>query len=372
MTVCLSTNGTATFKELNAPTKLLIATTDGVAKMERAGQGAPWQLINRVLEGNHISALMVVPNGIGIFAAVHNGGLYKSADDGATWNRCMSGITIEHVYSLGYRETAFGVTLYAGTEPVALFRSQDGGDSWEELPSIKAVPGHEKWTFPPPPHYPHTKGFMFDPRDPEVFYVTIEQGALLKTTDGGITWRELEAFSRPDDHLRKDIHRLLYRPSRPDEFYMLTGIGLYCSYDAGETWQRRTDEHFRIGYPDQIILSPLDDGLMFMCGAAGSPFTWRKTHKAAGWVLKTTDGGRTWEDANTGLPEMAHANLEAFNAAYYPGGYVLFVGNTDGEVYTSENEGMSWELLAAGLNPVSKGTHFLTLKAVASLAAPAH
>ena len=48
-------------------------------------------------------------------------------------------------------------------------------------------------------------------------------------------------------------------------------------------------------------------------------------------VLRSRDGGRTWEDANAGLPNTGRANIEAFNATAWTGGYALFVGHTDGE-----------------------------------------
>ena len=364
MTAVLSTNGTAVHVEDAPPTRLLVATTRGAAVLERDELGAPWRKAGRVLEGHHLSSLMVTPDGA-IWAGVHNGGLFRSTDDGVTWEQRDSGITVPHVYSLGCRETDTGVTLYVGTEPVGIFRSTDDGASWQELPAIKSVPDHEKWSFPPPPHWPHTKSFLFDPRDPGTFYVAIEQGALLKTQDGGESWTEIDSFSRPDDPWYKDVHRILYRPSDPDELIMLTGIGLYVSPDAGETWDRRTDGDFRIGYPDQIILSPLDENVMFMCGANGNPTVWRRTHQANGWILRTRDGGKSWEEANQGLPVMAQANIEAFTASYFPGGYELYAGNTDGEVYASSDDGDSWQMVADDLEPVSKGGHFRTLQQVA-------
>ena len=357
MTAFISTNGPSVYASDAPPVKLLVATTHGIAVLERDALGAPWHVTGRVLDDKHVSTIMIVPDG-GIFAGIHNGGLYHSDDDGATWEPRSNGITVSHVFSLGYRQDGDAVTLYVGTEPVGLFRSRDNGLNWEELPAIKTVPNHERWTFPPPPHFAHTKSFLFDRRDRDTFYVTVEQGALLKTTDGGESWRELESFSKPEDEWYKDCHRLVSRPSNPDEIYMLTGIGLYCSYDAGESWEQRTDKNFRIGYPDQLIMSPLDDRLMLMCGAFAPPTNWRKNREAKGWIMRTRDGGRTWEDANKGLPVLSRSNIEAFTAACYPGGYELYAGNTDGEVYTSTDDGDTWSLLADNLEPVSKGTHF--------------
>jgi hypothetical protein len=45
----------------------------------------------------------------------------------------------------------------------------------------------------------------------------------------------------------------------------------------------------------------------------------------------------------------------------YPGGFTLFLGNTDGDVYASEDGGDSWAKIAHGIGPVSKGNHFVPL-----------
>lgn len=363
MTAVLSTNGPASVTCPTAPLKLLVATTQGAAVLERERLGAPWHVTGRVLEDKHLSSLMIVPGG-GMFAGVHRGTVQYSGDGGQTWEERGDGITTPHAYCLGYRQDADGLALYLGTEPVGLFRSRDEGRHWEELPSIKTVPGHEKWSFPPPPHFAHTKDIAFDPRYPATLYVAIEQGALLKTTDGGESWTELGEFSRPDDEWYKDVHRLVCLRDNPDELYLLTGIGLYCSYDAGQTWDRRTDSKFRIGYPDQLIVSPIDDRVMLMSGAFAPPIEWRKESQALGWVMRTRDGGRTWEDANRGLPVMSKSNIEALTAACYPGGYEVFAGNTDGKIYSTDDDGDNWTLIADDLNPVSKGGHYRVLESL--------
>jgi photosystem II stability/assembly factor-like uncharacterized protein len=365
MTVCLSTNGPAVFRLAEAPNRLLVATLDGIDILKRGRPGAAWELTGHALKDKHPSALMVEPKNGGVFAGIHNGGLYFSADEGVTWERRTSGLTIEHVFSLAYVEDKNGTAIYAGTEPASLFRSRDNGISWEELPAISKVPGAEKWSFPPPPHIAHTKSMAFDPRDPAIFYASIEQGALLKTEDAGRSWREIESFIQPDDDLYKDIHRVVLLPSNPDRLYMLTGIGLYLSPDAGKTWKRITGPDFRIGYPDQLILSPSDERVMLMSGARKNPFAWAVSHKAEGTVLRTRDGGQSWEEANRGMSRTGRANVEAMAAAYYPSGYTVFSGTTDGEVYASENGGDDWSLIVSGLKPISKGAHFRHLRAAA-------
>jgi photosystem II stability/assembly factor-like uncharacterized protein len=371
MTVCLSPNGPTVHQGDSAPTELAVATLDGAVVLKRNKGGAAWNVAERALEGLHIGSLLFEPRHGGLFAGVHDdrtyggrtaGGLYYSPDGGATWERRTEGLRIEHVYSLAAVNAPEGVVVYAGTEPAALFESRDYGRTWQELPALQKVPGTDKWMFPAPPHIAHTKMLLCDEAKPRTIYAAIEQGALLKTEDGGRTWRELASYHKEDDFWYRDVHNVVPRPGHPGELYMTTGMGLYRSQDMGERWEQLTTRDFRIGYPDHLVFSPGDGRVMFMSGAQQDPSLWRNSHFADSTVLRSKDGGRTWEDANRGLPTKTRANIEAMCVAGYPSGYSLFAGDTDGQVFVSEDGGDSWTRIAAGLKPVSKSGHFRHLQ----------
>src|SRR5215207_2538017 len=209
MTVCLSPNGVNVYHTDAPPTRLLVATAGGVSALRRDGLGAPWRLVDTALRDLHPSALLVEPDSKTVFAGVHNGGLYASDDDGLTWERRTDGLTIEHVFSIRCVRGASGPAILAGTEPVSLFKSLDLGRTWTELPAIHNVPNMDKWTFPGPPHVAHTKTIAIDPRDPNLMYVGVEQGALLATTDGGASWTEIDAYYTSDDRWYRDIHQVV-------------------------------------------------------------------------------------------------------------------------------------------------------------------
>ncbi len=362
MIVCLSPNGPIATEIPSPPTRLVVATVGGVGIVERDAPDAAWRVVSRGLANSHIGSLLFEPRQGGLFAGAHSGGLFFSADRGASWERRGSGIAIDHVFSLGCADAPAGPVLYVGTEPVSLFRSRDYGGSWQELPAIGRVPGTEKWSFPAPPHAAHTKSLTFDPRDPCTFYAAIEQGALLHTKDGGVTWRELASYWRPDDVWYRDVHRVVLHPANPDELYMPTGMGLYHSTDAGAHWERLTDLNFRIGYPDHLVIAPGDGRTMFMSGARRDPSTWRTSHLAEPVVMRSDDGGRSWVRSDAGLGTGARPNIEALCLAAWPGGYGLYAGNTDGEVYASEDGGQSWTRIAQGFAPVSKVGHYRALQ----------
>lgn len=366
MTACLSPNGLNVYRADAPPTRLLVGTRNGVAVLERDGARRDWRLSQRALEGQHISSLLVEPTSGAVFAGVHWGGLFVSQDGGRTWEPRSDGITQQHVFTVRLQVRPDGRTrVYAGTEPVSVYWTDDLGRTWHDLPSLRDVPGQENWTFPPPPHVAHTKTVAFDPRDPETFFVGVEQGGLFKTSDGGQTWTELQGFSSLGDPIYSDVHQILLHPSRPSEIFMPTGAGVYFSPDSGESWQELTGGGFRIGYPDQLVFSPEDDRVIFLAGSRETPSSWRHSHQAHGVVLRSGDGGRTWDTCGQGIPDDLHANIEALGSVAYPGGYALFGGTTDGDVLTSEDRGETWQTVVRGLDPVSKVGHYRNLQAAA-------
>jgi photosystem II stability/assembly factor-like uncharacterized protein len=298
----------------------------------------------------------------GVFTGMHSGGLYYSADNGETWALCMNGITIEHIFCVGYAHHGEGIVLYAGTQPASMFRSDDYGKTWVEQPGVKETEGREAWSFPSPPHDAHVKAMTIDPRDQNVIYAGVEQGDLLKTTDGGATWHPEDDFSKPTDWTYRDIHQVMVHPENSNEVYMSTGMGVYRSYDAGHTWELILDNSFRIGYPDHMFVSPRDGNTIFVSGAGANPGQWRKSKRAEGTVMRSRDRFRTAVEASNGLPDEGRINLEAMSIAIYPSGFTLYVGTTDGEVYASDDEAEHWTRIATGLAPISKIHHYRNLQ----------
>jgi photosystem II stability/assembly factor-like uncharacterized protein len=361
MIACLSPNGQNRQSGDGAPTRLLVATIKGVNLLERSGAGAPWSDRGRTLDGHHISSIIIEPRRAGVFAGAHSGGLFYSGDGGETWEKRMNGVTIDHVFSLGYAHEGDHIALYAGTEPAAMFRSDDYGASWVEQPGVRGCKSAE-WSFPGPPHLAHVKTMTIDPRNPNVIYAGVEQGDLLKTSDAGKTWRVLDEYSKPTDWTYRDIHLVVVHPDDSNELYMSTGMGIYLSRDAGETWKLIVDNSFDVGYPDHLIVSPRDGNTMFVAGAKANPGTWRKTHRADATIMRTHDRARSWTDASAGLPADRRPNIEAMSLARYGGEFMLFAGTTDGEVFASDDEAEHWTSIVSGLAPVSKIHHYRNLQ----------
>lgn len=357
----LSPNGQSVTRGAGPATHIMAATLKGIAVLRRDGPGEPWSLAERTLEHRHIGSLVFEPRSGKLFAGAHAGGGLWISDDGRgkDWRPLTVGLDRPHIYSLAARDAEDKVTLFAGTSPAALYRSDDLGESWTELKSMLDVPDTDKWTFPPPPHIPHVKNIVFHPKEPKTIFVAVEQGALLKSIDDGKSWIELAAYSDPDEVAYRDVHRLLISSDNPDQFYLATGEGLYRSEDGGKSFEHMTRRGDRMGYPDFLFFEPGDLGTVYVGGSYRNPGYWYEVAKAESCVMRTKDGGRSWEELSNGLPNPVVGAFEALSLHHWSGGIMLVLGTATGEIYATEDKGASWQLIADDVTPVSKDDHHL-------------
>jgi photosystem II stability/assembly factor-like uncharacterized protein len=350
----------------SAADKLLVGTAKGIFSfLHRNGS---WAHQETFLPHEHISAILYEPSSRMLFAGTYGDALHATRDLGRTWERRDRGIGGLEIYTLACQQVNGRARLYAGTQPAHLFYSDDLGESWTEFPGLRQVPGVEKWTFPGPPHQAHVKSLAFDPNNSDIIYAAVEVGGFLKSADGGKTWKTVSG-------LNPDAHRVLAPASDPDKVYLVmpttnsgpTDIAGVCvSRDGGESWTSLTPRDFRIGYVDPILVHPKNGALMFTAGGKTGPGTWRKLHTADARIARSRDGGRTWDILSEGLPEHMRANVEAMSMDVWNGGFALFAGTTDGDVFYSSDEGEHWERIIQGIGPVSKSHHYHNLAASAA------
>ena len=367
LTAFLSPNGQSTSQGDGPATRLKVATVEGLATLTRSEAGAPWTLAGRSLVDRHIGSLLFEPMSGKLFAGAHDdGGLWVSDDGlGNDWRPLTNGLDRPHIYTLAARRVGDQVTLFLGTAPAALYRSNDLGESWLEIKSFLDVPDTDKWTFPPPPHIPHVKHIVFHPDEDETIFVCVEQGALLISHDDGETWIEKSSYSKAGEIAYRDLHRLLIHPQKADQLYLASGEGLYRSDDGGDAWEQLTRRGDKLGYPDFLYHDPRDDGVLYMGGSYRNPGYWKQVGQADSSVLRSTDRGETWEPLDQGLPDPVIGAFEAMALHSWntnqSRGMMLVLGTATGELYTSEVNGddppSGWTCIARGIAPVSKDDH---------------
>jgi len=138
-----------------------------------------------------------------VYCGTARDGLFRSRDSGRNWEPVGPGIDHPMITAVdvGHAGQAdgFGI-VYAGTEPSAVFRSDNGGDSWVDLAGLRALPSADTWSFPPRPHTHHVRWIEADVSVADRVFVAIEAGALVRTFDGGRTWRDRVRGGPYDTH----------------------------------------------------------------------------------------------------------------------------------------------------------------------------
>ena len=167
-----------------------------------------------------------------LYVGTDDAGVFKSEDGGSSWDR-LSGIVHPRVTALAISPVDGAV--YAGTEPSSLFVSRDGGKSWRELEGMKNLPSAPTWSFPPRPWTSHVRSIALSHEDQTRILVGIELGGIVRSSDGGETWQDQRPGAQPD------CHALATHPSTPGIVYEAAGGGFAWSRDFGDTWEEMDD-----------------------------------------------------------------------------------------------------------------------------------
>jgi BNR/Asp-box repeat len=246
-------------------------------------------------------------------------------------------------------------TVYAGAEDAALFRSTDGGQTWQELPALRGVKGH-LWQPGAGGMCLHT--IVLDPSQPERIFIAISAAGVFRTDDAGQTWRPMNRGLKspyelpdPDAEVGHCVHRLAQHPSRPHVLFMQKHWDVMRSDDASESWHEvsgnlPTDFGFPIGVhahePDTIYVVPIKSD--------------SEHYPPEGKlrVYRSRTGGHEWEALTTGLPQRdCYVNVlrDAMAVdALEPCG--VYFGTTGGQVYASADAGDRWTPIVRDLPAV--------------------
>ncbi len=348
MTICLSPGGSSIYNHSQLSSELLVATVDGVTQLKLADNGQ-WVKSAQTLTDHHVCALLHEPESGRYIAGTHDGGIFLS-DDLNHWRASNGGIETPNIYSLAMTVEAGSTILYAGTEPAALYRSDDLGENWSRLDGLNRAANAETWTFPAPPFIGHVKTISIDPADPGHLFVCIEQGGLYSSVDAGENWIDHTAG------MPNDAHRLLIHPQRSERVYLANGFFFSRSDDGGNSWFDMADQISRIGYADPLLCHPNRPELMVVAGGYATPDAWA-TGSAKSAIYRTEDGGDHWSQATEGLPEEIKPSFEAGCIEAAGEQSRIFLGNTHGEVWMSADHGASWRVVVADIPWVSKCFH---------------
>ena len=297
-----------------------------------ASGGDRWEVITRGLpEAPAIRAILPHPEDPAIVFVGTQAGVYRSGDHGERWARVDIADHGLPVWSLAFDPRDSNV-MYAGYENCEIYRSDDGGAHWRQLPVTVRFP--EVTVAPGANPAKRVLRLAANPDDPRELYGAIEVGGVIRSLDGGEHWENLSHGQYVNDDT-VDMHGVLVARWRPGSVFAIGRAGLFCSADRGEHWASARLEPMNAKgqtYCRDILEVPGDPKTIWV--AAGANF-----QSDLGALFRSKDGGATWARVDLDVKPRSTMFALAFDPRQPKRMYAAASG---GEVFASEDGGQRW------------------------------
>ena len=261
---------------------------DGMWRSDDAGK--TWRMIG-LADSHHISRIRIHPKDpdtawvavMGHLYGPHpTRGVYRTTDGGETWDELLSvsddvgcvDLALDPsnsrvMFATFWRIRRTPYSLSSGGEGSSIWRSTDGGDTWTDISANDGLPGGTIGI----------AGVSVSGADPEVVYAIVEaeEGGVFRSNDGGDTWKRTNSERK----LRQRAwyySRLVADPADADTVYVLN-VGFHRSTDGGETFERISTPH---GDNHDLWIAPSDPMRMIESNDGGANVS--------------VDGGASWTD----------------------------------------------------------------------------
>ncbi len=277
-----------------------------------------------------------------VYCGTFDHGLWKTDDNGQTWEKTPLNITVSYIMSLSVSkvekggESGFG-RLCVGTEPSFIFTSIDGGITWEKIDEFNNLPSSSTWSFPPRPDTHHVRWIEPDAKNENNIYAAIEAGALIKSIDGGKSWI---------DRVRDgpyDTHTLRTHKMAPGKLCSAAGDGYFESQDYGNSWKRLDNGLGEHTYLTSIAINS-NDPQNKVVSAASNPWTAHSRDNPESFLYRCSANNEdNWELVTTGIPESKGTITSILES--HPNKKDEFYCLNNQGIFSSRDAGFSWEKL---------------------------
>jgi photosystem II stability/assembly factor-like uncharacterized protein len=287
-----------------------------------------------------------------LYASTSQSGIFKTIDAANSWVQKNSGLPFYSIICMQINPKTS--EIFTGTE-IGIYSSKDSGNTF----SLKGLEGK------------FIECLTLESNDPSYMYAGTYKDGLLKSDDGGSTWKQLGREIQTRNVLDVEID-----PNDSQKMYVATENGVYRSTDGGETW-REINNGIKELWLFSIEIDPTNPKIMYVGSYGGGVFktenggeSWKAINSGLtnlyvimlrlnsknpnvlyagtyeGGVFKTTDGGKTWVEFNNGLENKIVWDIRI----HYKFTESVAIA-TEGGVFFVENYGTTWEKLQGGTAP---------------------
>ena len=358
--------------------RVLVGTRKGAFILTADGKRDRWKVAGPFFGGwelMHLKGSPVDPNRIYASQCSSWFGqqIQRSDDGGATWQPVgnefkYDGVPETHMWYDGtqhpwefakvwHLEPSLDDpdTVYAGVADAALFKSTDGGASWQELSGLRTHRTGPSWN-------PGAGGLclhsiLLDPVHKGRIHVAISAAGCFRSDDGGTTWetttKGLSSRYIPDPtaEIGHCVHRIAMNPSRPEVLFMQKHWDVMRSDDGGRMWTKISgDLPTDFGFPVEVNANEPDT--VYVIPLTSDEFRCVAEQKLR--VFRSRTGGGEWEPLTKGLPQenCFTSVLRDATAVDKLDKCGIYFGTTGGQVYVSPDGGDSWQAIVRDLPSV--------------------
>jgi hypothetical protein len=347
---------------------LAIGTGKGLFLATSEDRGS-WQLSGPHFPMTGVYAVAIDKRGpaprllVGMDSSHFGPSLATSDDLGASWQEpeqapvafpADTGVSLQRVWQIMPGPVSQPQRVYVGTQPSALFVSDDGGVTFELMRSLWDHPHRPQWGAGFGGQAIHT--VLPHPTDVESVLVAMSTGGVYQTGDAGATWsasnRGITAHFLPDPwpEFGQCVHKVA-RDVSPERLYAQNHHGVYRSDDGGGSWESIADG-LPCDFGFSMVAHPRTSGTIWNFPLTADGRRFPPDHRCR--VFRSVDAGESWEALSQGLPDEPFYPSVLRDAMCVDDAdqVSVYFGTRSGEVYAGRGEGDSWVQVAAHLPDV--------------------